>query len=159
MRHRVMLFVAGVAVPVTLGVATAGGAPASMRSSPAACSTAPRGVAHCLASFVGGASSTPTGLSPGQIISAYNWPTNPTAGAGETIAIVDAHDNPSVEQDLALFDGQFALPPCTTANGCFSKVDATGGADDPGDDPSWAFEIDIDVEWAHAIAPGAKILL
>ena len=53
----------------------------------------------------------------------------------------------------------FGLPACTTANGCFTKVDQTGGANYPRKDAGWALEISLDIQWAHAIAPGAKILL
>src|SRR6266540_5493384 len=66
------------------------------------------------------ASSSPTGLSPETIKSVYNFPTGPTAGAGTTIAIVDAFDDPKAEADV------YGLPACTTANGCFSKVNQTG---------------------------------
>ena len=54
-----------------------------------------------------------------------------TAGAGATIAIVDAFDDPNAEADLAAYRAEFSLPACTTANGCFSKVDQTGGTDYP----------------------------
>jgi len=98
-------------------------------------------------------------VSPTQIKSAYNWPTKSSAGAGQTIAIVDARDDPSAEADLAAFDNQYGLPACTTVNGCFTKVDASGGTNYPPFDNGWAFEISLDVQWAHAVAPGAKILL
>src|SRR6266536_13330 len=105
------------------------------------------------------ASSSPTGLSPATIKSAYNFPTSATAGAGKTIAIVDAYDDPTAESDLAVFSSQFGLPACTTANGCFQKVNQNGGTSYPRKDAGWALEISLDVQWAHAIAPGAKILL
>ena len=82
-----------------------------------------------------------------------------TAGAGKTIAIVDAYDDPTAESDLAVFSSQYGLPACTTANGCFKKVNQTGGTSYPRKDAGWALEISLDVQWAHAIAPGAKILL
>jgi subtilase family serine protease len=104
-------------------------------------------------------SSSPTGLSPARIKSAYGFPTSSTAGAGKTIAIVDAYDDPSAESDLGVFSSQYGLPACTTANGCFKKVNQTGGASYPRKDAGWALEISLDVQWAHAIAPGAKILL
>ncbi|MDQ0212487.1 S53 family peptidase [Arthrobacter bambusae] len=106
-----------------------------------------------------GVSTTPTGLSPSTIKAAYNFPTGATAGAGTTIAIVDAYDDPNIEADLGVFSSQFGLPSCTTANGCFSKVDQTGGTNYPRTDSGWAMEISLDVQWAHAIAPGARILL
>lgn len=105
------------------------------------------------------ASPSPTGLSPATIKSVYNFSTSSTVGAGMTIAIVDAYDDPTAESDLAVFSNQYGLPACTTANGCFKKVDQTGGTRYPRTDAGWALEISLDVQWAHAIAPGAKILL
>ncbi len=105
------------------------------------------------------ASSSPTGLSPATIKSVYSFSTSSTAGAGKTIAIVDAYDDPTAENDLAVFTSQYGLPSCTTANGCFKKVNQTGGTNYPRKDSGWALEISLDVQWAHAIAPGAKILL
>ena len=104
-------------------------------------------------------SSTPTGLSPAQIKTAYSFTTSATAGAGKTIAIVDAYDDPNAEADLNVFSGQYGLSACTTGNGCFKKVNQTGGTSYPKRNPGWALEISLDVQWAHAIAPGAKILL
>ncbi len=103
--------------------------------------------------------SAPGGLSPATIKSVYDFPTSASAGAGPTIAIVDAYDDPNVESDLGVFSSQFGLPACTTANGCFTKVNQTGGKRYPRANSGWALEISLDVQWAHAIAPGAKILL
>ena len=104
-------------------------------------------------------STSPTGLSPAAIKSAYNFSTSPSAGSGMTIAIVDAYDDPTAENDLGVFSAQYGLPSCTTANGCFKKVNQTGGTKYPRVNSGWALEISLDVQWAHAIAPGAKILL
>jgi subtilase family serine protease len=101
----------------------------------------------------------PAGLGPSQIKQAYNFPTGSTAGLAKTIAIVDAQDDPTAEADLAAFDAQYGLPACTTANGCFTKVSQTGTSRLPRPDAGWALEISLDVQWAHAVAPGAKILL
>src|SRR5262249_41643825 len=60
---------------------------------------------------------------------------------------------------LAVFSSQYGLPACTTQNGCFTKVNQNGGTSYPRKDAGWALEISLDVQWAHAIAPGAKILL
>jgi subtilase family serine protease len=106
-----------------------------------------------------GASTSPTGLSPATIKSVYNFSADPAAGAGRTIAIVDAFDDPTAESDLGVFSSQYGLPACTTANGCFTKVNQTGGSSYPRTDSGWALEISLDIQWAHAIAPGAKILL
>ncbi|HEY8987531.1 MAG TPA: S53 family peptidase [Candidatus Limnocylindrales bacterium] len=110
------------------------------------------------------ASTSPTGLSPATIKSAYSFSTSLTAGAGKTIAIVDAYDDPNAASDLSVFSTQFGLPllpGCTspTQSSCFQKVNQTGGTSYPRKDAGWALEIALDIEWAHAIAPGAKILL
>ncbi len=95
----------------------------------------------------------PSGVSPAEIKKVYNLPA--TGGKG-TIAIIDAYDDPNMESDLAVFDKQYNLPACTAANGCFEKHKmASSTASDSG----WAMETSLDVEWAHAIAPTAKILL
>src|SRR5262249_52962977 len=72
-------------------------------------------------------------------------------GTGQTIAIVDAYDNPDIATDLHVFDQQFGLPDPPE----FTKV----ALNSPQPNADWAGEIALDVEWAHAIAPGAKILL
>jgi subtilase family serine protease len=97
---------------------------------------------------------------PQSLASAYGIVWSPTLGAGKTIAIIDAYDTPTVEADLATFSRSFGLPACTTPNGCFKRVNQVGGsAPRPSFDADWALEIDLDVQWAHAMAPGAKILL
>ena len=77
-------------------------------------------------------------------------------GSGETIAIVDAYDDPNIQSDLNTFDSQFGLPATTV-----TRVNETGGTSYPASDPTggWELEESLDVEWAHAMAPGAKILL
>ena len=105
------------------------------------------------------ATSAPTGLSPATVKSAYGFSTSATAGSGKTVAIVDAYNDPSAESDLAVFSSTFGLPSCTTANGCFQKVNQTGGTTPPKTNTGWALEISLDIQWAHAIAPGAKVLL
>ncbi len=101
----------------------------------------------------------PTGLSPAHLINTYGFSSSSSAGAGGTIGIVDAYDDPRAESDLGTFSQTFGLPACTTANGCFQKVNQTGGTKSPRADSGWALEISLDVQWAHAIAPGAHILL
>ena len=160
--------IAGAALLTISGTALSAG-PAS--ASPAAahpqraCSGAVAGSARCHAQVLADAGGTPrattspTGLSPATIKTVYNFPTSSTAGAGKTIGIVDAFNDPTAESDLGVFSSQFGLPACTTANGCFSKVDQRGGTSFPRTDSGWALEISLDIQWAHAIAPGAKILL
>jgi subtilase family serine protease len=88
---------------------------------------------------------------------AYGFKLVSNEGAGQVIGIVDAYDDPNIESDLGVFTKQFSLPACTTANGCFEKIYATGTA--PAKNSNWATEISLDVEWSHAIAPQAKIML
>ena len=74
------------------------------------------------------------GYGPADLASAYKWPFAPSADwvwNGQTVAIVDAYDNPNAEADLARTARQFGLPPCTTANGCFRKVNQAGGTTAP----------------------------
>ncbi len=74
-------------------------------------------------------SATVSGYGPADLSSAYALPAN--GGAGQTVAIVDAFDDPNAESDLATYRTQFGLPACTTANGCFRKVDQRGGTNYP----------------------------
>lgn len=99
----------------------------------------------------------PSGLTPNQVSTAYGFSLIGGQGQGQVIAIVDAFDDPNIESDLGVFSKQFGLPACTTANGCFKKLYANGKK--PNTDPGWSGEIALDVEWAHAMAPAAKIIL
>lgn len=117
------------------------------------------GDALCTSRVFPDASTSPVGLTPAKMIAAYAFPTGPTAGVGQTIAIVDAYDLPTAESDLNAFSAQFGLPACTTSNGCFKKVNQTGGSRYPRYNSGWGLEIALDIEWAHAVAPGAHILL
>jgi subtilase family serine protease len=99
------------------------------------------------------AAAAPQGITPAAIKKAYGLPT--TGGSG-TIAIIDAYDDANIESDLGVFDKQFGLAACTTKNGCFEKHKV---ASSTASNSGWALEESLDVEWAHAIAPKAKILL
>ena len=99
----------------------------------------------------------PSAYGPAQFHAAYNVPT--TAPSAQTIAIVDAYDDPNIEADLATFSSNFGLPQCTTANGCFKKVNQVGGTSYPAADAGWSLEISLDVEIAHAMCQNCKILL
>src|ERR1051325_7803578 len=102
-------------------------------------------------------SSQPFGYTPGELRHAYGFDQIPNQGEGQVIGIIDAFDDPSVESDLAVFDSTFNLPACTTANGCLTVIFANGVR--PITNASWSTETSLDVQWAHAIAPNAKILL
>src|ERR1039458_7533652 len=83
----------------------------------------------------------------------------PAQGAGATVAVVDAYDSPNAELDLNTFSTLYSLPACTTLNGCFLKVNQSGGTALPARDSGWEVEINLDTQWVHAIAPLAKIIL
>jgi hypothetical protein len=100
------------------------------------------------------------GLTPADLASAYGFA--PAAGGvGQTVAIVDAYDDPNIEQDLGTFDSQYGLQACTTANGCFTKVSQTGSTTSlpPADTTGWSLEISLDVETVHSVCESCKILL
>ena len=99
----------------------------------------------------------PTGYGPSDLQSAYNLPAG--GGEGQTVALVDAYEDPYAEADLALYRQQYGLPVCTTANGCFTKVDQHGGSDYPPVNDGWVGEISLDLDMVSAVAPKAHILL
>jgi subtilase family serine protease len=102
--------------------------------------------------------SLPAGYGPSALDAAYRLPT--TRGAHETVAIVDAFDDPTAEADLAVYRQTFGLPPCTTANGCFTKLSQAGTEGDyPDADGSWALEISLDVDMVSAACPLCHITL
>jgi subtilase family serine protease len=103
------------------------------------------------------ATTSPTGISPSRIRGAYGFSAISNQGSGQTIGIVDAYDDPNIAADLSHFNSTYGLATCTTSNGCFKKVYASGTK--PVTDAGWALEIALDVEWAHVIAPKAKIVL
>ena len=101
----------------------------------------------------GSTSKTPKGMTPTQIKRMYNLP---AMGGHGTIAIIGAYYDPSIETDLADFDSQFNIAPCTQKNGCFEKHMTSASI---AQNSNWNLETTLDVEWAHAIAPQAHILL
>jgi subtilase family serine protease len=100
---------------------------------------------------------TPSGYGPTDLRAAYGL--TATGSSAQTIAIVDAYDDPRAEADLGTYSTQFHLPSCTTRNGCFAKVDQTGGTHYPKSDQGWSLEIALDVQTAHGTCPGCRILL
>jgi hypothetical protein len=102
--------------------------------------------------------SAPVGLGATTLRTAYALPGG-TAGSGQTVAIVDAYDDPNAESDLANYRTQYRLPPCTRANGCFRKVNETGGTAPPAPDSGWAEETSLDLDMVSAACPNCHILL
>jgi subtilase family serine protease len=150
------------AAPLVL--APAAGSVNGNASERAVCPSAPVNAARCHAHVVTDArgnplaSTSPTGYGPAQFQTAYALP-SASAGGGQTIAIVDAYDDPQAESDLARYSQAYGLPACTSANGCFRKLNQSGGTSYPRKDQGWALEISLDVQVAHAICPNCKLLL
>jgi subtilase family serine protease len=162
----------GTAFALASAMAMSAGGPASAAS---AGPNLPAGVAHVtlkihrIGTLRNGlpkvTSTSPTGLSPSAIKSVYNLsglaPTS-NAGAGQVIAIVDAYNDPNSLADLNVFNAEYGYPALSTcssltqAGSCF-EVDEPSGT--PAKNADWALEESLDIEWAHAEAPGAKIVL
>jgi subtilase family serine protease len=111
-------------------------------------------------------STTPTGLPPSAIQSVYNLSglsPGSGAGAGQIIAIVDAYNDPNALSDLNVFNSEYgyaSLSTCTSlsqSGPCFEVAYPSGSKPATNDD--WAVEESLDIEWAHAEAPAAKIVL
>ncbi|MFI1163778.1 peptidase S8 [Streptomyces sp. NPDC020801] len=104
------------------------------------------------------AAAAPSGYGPASLQAAYNLPSS-TGGSGQTVAIVDAYNDPNAEADLGVYRSQYGLPACTTAGGCFKKVDQNGTTRYPRGDSGWAEEISLDLDMVSAACPNCKILL
>ncbi|HEX4017353.1 MAG TPA: fibronectin type III domain-containing protein [Frankiaceae bacterium] len=100
----------------------------------------------------------PWGFGPAALQSAYNLPSS-TGGTGQTVAIVDAYDLPTAEADLATYRTMYGLPACTSASGCFRKVNQDGGSTPPVTDAGWGQEIALDLDMVSAACPKCSILL
>lgn len=96
------------------------------------------------------------GFSPQDLQSAYRLPSS-AAGSGQTVAIVDAFDDPNAQADLNVYRATYNLPPCEA--GCFTKVNQTGGTGYPEADAEWALEISLDLDMVSAACPKCHILL
>ena len=165
MRRRTLVLVAtSAAVVATLpgGIADAA---APNAHSQRVCADAPAGSAACFAErrtdlaplATATPQVTPAGYGPADIQSAYNL--SAALSGGRTVAIVDAYDDPSAEADLGVYRTQYGLPACTTANGCFRKVNQNGGSKLPRTNGGWAQEISLDLDMVSATCPDCKILL
>ncbi|MEU6172596.1 S53 family peptidase [Streptantibioticus parmotrematis] len=174
--QRIAGAVVSAAALVTAGLATAGPAGAATATAASAghahqihvkrlCSQPKPGMMACNAlvrtdvmqRMALGRDDAPSGYGPSDLQSAYNLPSD--GGAGQTVAIVDAQDDPNAEQDLATYRQQYGLPACTSDSGCFQKVDQDGSTNYPTADSGWAGEISLDLDMVSAIAPNAHILL
>lgn len=144
----------------------------------AACAPQPAGVASCQAVIVPAGAKLDSlavtgaapadsgidgsGLAPADLQSAYKLPSS-TAGSGQTVAIVDAYNDPTAESDLAAYRSAYGLPACTSANGCFEKVNQTGGKTYPpqptSEEGDWPVEESLDVDMVSAVCPNCHIAL
>ena len=99
------------------------------------------------------------GLTPEALEVAYGY--SAEGGAGQTIAVVDAFNDPKIEEDLAAFDAHYGLGECTKANGCFRVVSQFGSESKlpANDQEGWSWEISVDVEAARATCQGCRIVL
>ncbi len=105
---------------------------------------------------------TPLGWGATNLQTAYKLPSL-TAGGGQTVAVIEAYDNPLAESDLQVYRNQFLMPTCTTANGCFRKVNYLGAPSPlpqpaPVDD-DWTGETSLDLDMVSAACPNCHILL
>ncbi len=134
---------------------------------PGACSLdLSAGDSHCNLMLLGDlddlplASSAPLGgYGPSDLQHAYLLPSF-TAGGGQTVAIVDAYDDTSAEADVGVYRSTYGLPACTTANGCFKKVNQSGVQGSyPANNQSWSLEISLDLDMVSATCPLCHILL
>jgi subtilase family serine protease len=105
------------------------------------------------------AAAAPTsGYGPADLRGAYGLPSS--GGAGQTVAIVDAFGDNTAEADLNTYRSTYGLPACTTANGCFKKVNQNGVQGSyPANNQGWALETQLDLEMVSAVCPSCKILL
>src|SRR4051795_11913626 len=126
------------------------------------------GRSHCFAQLLGDAAGQPlataaptSGYGPADLQSAYNLAAAAASNGGtQTVAIVDAFDDKTAEADLAGYRSAYGLPACTTANGCFKKVNQSGVQGSyPSNDQGWAVEISLDLDMVSAACPHCKILL
>jgi len=168
-RIRLLAGAATAALPVLALVNPASASPASSSATASSavrsCATPARGSAACLAwvrtdmhAAKVAPNATPAGYGPADLQSAYKLPSS-SAGSGRTVAIVDAFDDPNAEADLGVYRSQFGLPACTTANGCFRKINQNGGTTPPRRNGGWAQEISLDLDMVSAVCPNCHILL
>ncbi|MFN8099125.1 MAG: S8 family serine peptidase [Dermatophilaceae bacterium] len=161
---------AGLATSAAVAAVVAGLAPSVASAAPAGSGARPlqpctsdtrEGYSHCMSRFrapsPGATDRAPDGYLARDFRSAYKLPSK---GASGTVAIVIAFDVPNAEKDLAVYRKLNGLPACTTANGCFTKVNQKGEKKNyPPADGGWALEGSMDLDMVSAACPTCKILL
>jgi subtilase family serine protease len=143
------------AAPVRQGLTAAQGSRPEAAFATCAASARP-GFARCDVLIRG---SAPGRLTPADLQSAYELPSL-TAGAGQTVAVVEAYDDPNAASDLAVYRQWFGLPACLASTGCFVKANQRGQSSNyPQPNASWAAAISVDVDMVSAGCPLCNILL
>ena len=129
----------------------------------AVCGSAGAGFARCHALLRDGVTSNttnPAGYHPADLQSAYNLASaSSSAGGGQTVAIVDAYNDPNAASDVGVYRSTFGLPSCTTSTGCLRIVNQSGGSSLPKNNGGWAQEISLDLDMVSAICPNCHIIL
>ncbi len=171
--RRAGVVLAALSLAVALGGATVQ-ASAAMAASPSysvprACRVPPPGAAACtavrLASVARAAAPFASAaaaqyLTPQALHAAYSLPVQTPYSSTQTVAVIDAFDDPTAEADLGVYDETYGLPACTSANGCFRKLNESGQTSPlPPEEGEWATEISIDVQMVHAICQNCHVLL
>ncbi len=166
---RIVRSAAAAVAALAVGLGGAGAAEAVGPASPhPTCTTTRPGHAGCLSTWrapvsgagrraAGAAATKPAGFGPADLRAAYRLPA--TGKANQTVAVVLAYDYPRAQSDLAVYRKTFGLPPCTSGNGCFRKVNQRGGAAFPPSDAGWATESALDLAMVSAACPGCRLLL
>ena len=131
-------------------------------ASRAACPDQGTAALHCLSTYTPGAARSLAGDLPGwgadDLAAAYRLPAEP--GPDTLVAISIAYDAPNLEDDLNAYRAQFGLPACTSASGCFRKVNQHGEAAPlPAPSFGWGLESTLDVSMVSAACPSCRILV
>lgn len=159
--NRLIRALTPVCAAAAIGCAVAPAASAAPVLRPACPDSGP-GVLRCLTTYTPGVARTladgPAGWGADDLASAYRLPGQ--AGPDTVVGISIAYDAPDLEADLAAYRAQYGLPPCTTANGCFRKVNQQGTAVPlPPADSGWAMESTLDVSMVSAACPSCRIVV
>ena len=160
MKHIRLAGILAGAVALVVAALPASAAPTNVRD---VCGAAAPGYARCFAEIRTdtthrlAASALPDGYGPADLRAAYQLPG--TGGANQTVAIVDAGDDATAEADLGVYRSTYGLPACTTANGCFRKVDQQGKASPLPANQGWGIEISLDLDMVSSACSACHILL
>jgi hypothetical protein len=171
-RRRQLIFTtAAAAIAVLAGVPAQAFASQEAHSAaagaPAGCSAPVAGQVTCAALVPPGgtavsslaAGTPPAGISPANLRDAYGFQSS-SSGMRQTVAVVVPYDNATAETDMGTYRSQYSIPPCTTADGCFSKVNETGGTSyPPAGAAGWALATAESLDMISAVCPNCHILL